>query len=62
MTTTQQKIIAHLENGPLFLRELAQIFSVSDLNMRAELWELWEKKAVTSTPDGKYALRKEVVG
>lgn len=63
MNSTQQKIISHLEqHGPLTSREVAQILDISLPKMRELLWDMTKKGMIQNLSDGKYSLRKEVVG
>lgn len=61
MTPTQQKIIAHLENGPLDAFSLAKILGIRYVDVLRQIEELVLFKKV-DIMNGKYSLRKEVVG
>lgn len=62
MNPTQQKIISHLENGPLSHCEVAKILDIRRIDALAQLEDLLLFNLIERKKNGKYDLRKEVAG
>lgn len=60
MNPTPSQIMAHLENGPLYLRDIAKIFNTPILTMRQIVFQMWEDGLVKPTSDGKYGLSSRI--